>query len=136
MKFTALRLHLQDFPNILKYQSSLETYPLLHSTSQLMALRVISLGCKAMSGLGATADIGRHYGLDGSVAFYPRRAFVPKFIVWHARPAPRNNESSIVALAHLSAFFRWPLLPAQIKRAVNDADVTIGLWKIPQHTPG
>ena len=38
-----------------------------------MALSDVSLRCKAMSGLGATADIGRRYGLDGSVAFDPER---------------------------------------------------------------
>ena len=36
-----------------------------------LALSDVSLPCKAMSGLGATADIGRRYGLDGSVAFDP-----------------------------------------------------------------
>ena len=36
-----------------------------------MALSDVSLRRKAMSGLGATADIGRRYGLDGSVAFDP-----------------------------------------------------------------
>ena len=38
-----------------------------------MALSDVSLRCKAMSGLGATADIGRRNGLDGSVAFDPIR---------------------------------------------------------------
>jgi hypothetical protein len=40
------------------------------------------------------------------------------------------------ARALLRASFRWSLLPAQIQRAVDDTDVTIGLWKIPQHTSG
>ena len=31
-----------------------------------MALSDVALRCEAMSGLGATADIGRRYGLDGS----------------------------------------------------------------------
>jgi hypothetical protein len=35
----------------------------------LLALNDVSLRCKAMSGLGATADVGRRYRLDGSVAF-------------------------------------------------------------------
>ena len=48
-----------------------------------MALSDVSLRRKAMSGLGATADIGRRYGLDGSVAFDPKRSrvawsYVPK----------------------------------------------------------
>ena len=38
-----------------------------------MALSDVLLRCKAMSDLGATADIGRRYGLDGSVAFDPTR---------------------------------------------------------------
>ena len=42
-----------------------------------MALSDVSQRCKAMSGLGATADIGRRYGLDGSVAFDPLRHFAP-----------------------------------------------------------
>ena len=36
-----------------------------------MALSDVALRCEAMSGLGATADIGRRYGLDRSVAFDP-----------------------------------------------------------------
>ena len=36
-----------------------------------MALSDVSQRCKAMSDLGATAGIGRPYGLDGSVAFDP-----------------------------------------------------------------
>jgi|SRR6516164_4142594 len=47
-----------------------------------------------------------------------------------------NNEGSNVALAQLSALFHWPLLPAQIKRAVDDAYVTIRLRKISQHASG
>jgi hypothetical protein len=38
-----------------------------------MALSDVSQRCKATSDLGATADIGRPYGLDGSVAFDPIR---------------------------------------------------------------
>jgi hypothetical protein len=38
-----------------------------------MALSDVSQRCKAMSDLGATADIGRRYGLDGSVAFDPKQ---------------------------------------------------------------
>ena len=38
-----------------------------------MALSDVSLRCKAMSGLGATADIGRRCGLGSSVAFDPNR---------------------------------------------------------------
>jgi hypothetical protein len=45
-----------------------------------------------------------------------------------------SMRSSIVTL--LSAFSHWSLVPAQIERAVDDADVTIGLWKISQHAPG
>ncbi len=40
-----------------------------------MALCDVSQRCKATSDLGATADIGRRYGLDGSVAFDPQRRF-------------------------------------------------------------
>jgi hypothetical protein len=36
-----------------------------------MALIDVSPRCKAMSGLGATADIGRRCGLNGLVAFDP-----------------------------------------------------------------
>jgi hypothetical protein len=38
-----------------------------------MAHRDVSQRCKVTSDLGATADIGRPYGLDGSVDFEPRR---------------------------------------------------------------
>ena len=38
-----------------------------------MALSDVSLRGKAMSGLGATADIGLRYRLDGSVAFDPQQ---------------------------------------------------------------
>ena len=40
-----------------------------------MALSDVSQRCKAMSDLEATADIGRRYGLDGSVAFDPTATF-------------------------------------------------------------
>jgi hypothetical protein len=42
-----------------------------------MALSDVSQRCKAMSDLGATADIGRRYGLDGSVAFDPTQTSAP-----------------------------------------------------------
>jgi hypothetical protein len=48
-----------------------------------MALSDVSQRCKAMSGLGATADIGRRYGLDGSVAFDPTETLAGKFAVMH-----------------------------------------------------
>jgi hypothetical protein len=42
-----------------------------------MALGDVLQRCKAMSDLGATADIGRRYGLDGSVAFDPTQTSAP-----------------------------------------------------------
>jgi hypothetical protein len=41
--------------------------------SLVLALSDVSQRCKATSDLGAIADIGRPYGLDGSVAFDPER---------------------------------------------------------------
>ncbi len=62
-----------------------------------MALSDVSLRCKAMSGLGATADIGRRYGLDGSVAFDPqetlRRRWADRvdFRAWSSSPFDRED---------------------------------------------
>lgn len=36
-------------------------------------------------------------------------------------------------LLRFGALLRRPHLPAQIERAVDEADMTIGLWKIPEH---
>jgi hypothetical protein len=33
-----------------------------------------------------------------------------------------------------SALLSWPNLATEVKRAINDADVTVSLWKIAQHS--
>jgi hypothetical protein len=46
-----------------------------------VALSDVSQRCKATSDLGATADIGRRYGLDGSVALTQLRHQRAFFVV-------------------------------------------------------
>jgi hypothetical protein len=48
---------------------------LLRRMSLIMAQSDLSQRCKAMSDLGATADLGRHYWIDGSVAVDPTATF-------------------------------------------------------------
>ena len=67
-----------------------------------MALNDVSPRCKAMSGLGATADIGRCHGLDGSVAFDPN--------VWSGRALQENFvELAASGLASMYPAFSWSI---------------------------
>ena len=44
-------------------------------------------------------------------------------------------ELRVLALIYPGALLRRALMPAQIKRTVDQAHMAIGLWKIAQHAP-
>jgi hypothetical protein len=46
-----------------------------------------------------------------------------------------NVQIASCLLWYRRALLRWPDFSTQIKRAINHAHVTVGLWKIAQHAP-
>jgi hypothetical protein len=48
----------------------------------------------------------------------------------------RGGDNDDRRLLRFGALFHRALLSAQTERAVDQADMTIGLWKIAKHTPG
>jgi hypothetical protein len=46
------------------------------------------------------------------------------------------SQNKQLALIYPGPLLRGALMPAQIKRTVDQAHMAIGLWKIAQHTPG
>ncbi len=66
-----------------------------------MALSDVSLRRKAVSGLGATADIGRRYGLDGSVAFDPSETLAVRLRCSAARDATKQKAPDDAGALHL-----------------------------------